>query len=272
MFSSSFYCTLFEQKQVLTAYTFLNRHLICEFLLKHHTVWDVCVEVIMQVQQMFENHLNMPMHYIISLLMIFALTSFMSDTTLYLFYYYSELKWFLEKKNKKQAILWNWFHTFILKKTKKRKQVNWWLSLDICLSQLLDLYSLLFTAATDIKSQLFFKPMPTVRGALWALQTSRRMISVHTNYKSPSCSVELQFFCTQEKQDEKKRIFFLLLSEMSTKRQAEPLSLLVSGPRPRQSLLDGPRGEGCSWHLPQVYRTASYWRGRKKGCLLQSKD
>lgn len=88
---------------------------------------------------------------------------------------------------------------------------------------------------------------------------SRRMISVHTNYKSPSCSVELLFFCTQEKQVEKKQIFFLLLSEMSIKRQAQgaETSLLVSDPHPRQSLLDGPQGEGCSWHLPQVYQTAS---------------
>lgn len=103
--------------------------------------------------------------------------------------------------------------------------------------------------------------MPTVRGALWALQTLRRMISVRTNYKSPSCSVELLFFCTQEKQVEKKKIFFLLLllSEMSIKWQAQgaETSLLVSDLHPRQSLLDGPQGEGCSWHLPQVYQTAS---------------
>ncbi len=98
---------------------------------------------------------------------------------------------------------------------------------------------------------------------------SRRMISVHTNYKSPPCSVELRFFCTQEKQVEKNKIFLLLLSEMSIKRQAQGAEtiLLVSDPHPRQSLLDGPLGEGCSWHLLQVYQTASYWRGRKKGCF-----
>lgn len=174
-------------------------------------------------------------------------------------------KCFLEKNNNTNKQYSNiYIHLFLKKEKSKMVMINRYFS---------------FTAARFIiavvqgsnsnisKVTSFFKPMLTVREALWALQTFRGIWFLCTQSASVPFAwwVELMFFCTQEKQIEK--IFSFSCSQrcpLIGRHTGVETSLLVADPHPRQSLRDAPQGEGCSWHLPQVYQRAFFWKGWEK--------
>lgn len=169
-----------------------------------------------------------------------------------------------KQQQHKQAVLKH-LHTFILKKEKsKMVMINRYFS---------------FTAARFIIAVVqggnsniskvssfffFYTHAHSQRSIVGLADISRHMISLHTICKCPFCSVSRAHVLLYTRETSRKKSFSFSCSQrcpLIGRHTGVETSLLVADPHPRQSLRDAPQGEGCSWHLPQVYQRASYWKG-----------